>query len=87
LNTGKDIVTLKQISQERVRNTRGITGSEFNPKVDFPSGVVQTWVSTGNELLIYLLFTDISDILGLNSLSFLLRCPFSNRYHQHYGGR
>jgi hypothetical protein len=52
LNTGKYIVALKPTSQERTRNTSGLTGSEFNPKADFPSGVVQTWVSTGRELLI-----------------------------------
>jgi hypothetical protein len=52
LSTDKDIVTLKQISQERMRITSGLTGSEFNPKADFPSGVVRTWVSTGSESLI-----------------------------------
>ena len=59
-----------------MRNTRVLTGLELNPKVGFPTGFVQTWVSIGSELLICLLFTgDISEMLGLNSLSFLLRCP------------
>jgi len=35
-----------------MRDTSGLTCSEFNPKAGFPSGVVQTWVSTGSELLI-----------------------------------
>jgi len=51
LSTDKDNVKLKQTSQERMRNTIGLTVSEFKPKAGFSSGVVQTWVSTGNELI------------------------------------
>ena len=53
MSTDKDIVKLKQTSKEEMRNTSGLTGSDFNPKAGFPSGVVQTWISTGNELPIF----------------------------------
>jgi hypothetical protein len=51
VNTDKDIVTIKKFSGKNEKH-QWLTGSEFNPKVGFPSGVVQTWVYTGSELFI-----------------------------------